>query len=87
MNPKVYKLSNAPKDVLYIGRGSIAGNPFVIGKHGNRDEVCDKYEEKIEADPILKEKLIKICKGRNLGCFCKPFRCHGDYLLEISNDI
>lgn len=75
-----------PSNTLYIGRGTIAGNPFIIGIDGTRDEVCDKYERKIENDPILKAKLIEFCRGRNLLCSCKPKRCHGDYLLRISNE-
>ena len=30
---------------IFCGRGSPLGNPYVIGRHGNRDYVCDKYEE------------------------------------------
>jgi hypothetical protein len=84
---KVYNLRSpdCPADALYIGRGSIAGNPFVIGVDGTRDEVCDKYIARVEADPELKIRLVEYCRGRNLKCFCKPLRCHGDYLLEISN--
>lgn len=85
--PKVYNVhhNDAPEDALYIGRGSPAGNPFVIGKDGTRDEVCDKYEAWIEKNLILKSKLIKYCRGKDLKCYCKPERCHGDYLLRISN--
>lgn len=75
-----------PHDALYIGRGSPAGNPFVIGRDGTRNEVCDKFEALVEQDPVLKAKLIEYCRGRNLVCFCKPLRCHGDYLLRIANE-
>lgn len=30
---------------VYIGRGSMYGNPFKIGPDGNRDMVIDKYAE------------------------------------------
>ena len=33
-----------PAGAIYIGRGSPWGNPFVIGEHGTRDEVCDKFK-------------------------------------------
>ena len=26
-------------------------------------------------------------KGKTLGCWCKPKKCHGDILLEIANDL
>jgi len=86
--PKVYSKHNPgyPPSARYIGRGSPAGNPFIIGKDGNRDEVCDKFEKMVEADPGLKKKLIEYCRGHDLLCFCKPRRCHGDYLLRIANE-
>ena len=74
-----------PPRALYIGRGSIAGNPFIIGKHGDRDKVCDLYEKWLEENPEIKTKIIEYCKGHDLLYFCKPKRCHGDYLIKISN--
>ena len=32
-------------DHIYCGRGSALGNPFVLGRDGDRDAVCNKYEE------------------------------------------
>lgn len=84
--PNVYHINNAPTDARYIGRGSIAGNPYKIGRDGTRDEVCDMYETYLENAPMLKTRIIEYCKGHDLACFCKPQRCHGDYLLKISND-
>lgn len=82
---------------IYIGRGrivfidgqrfpksdSIFANPFKI--HGdNRDQVIDSYRtyfyEKIKDDDFRKE-VLKL-KGKNLGCWCKPFPCHGDIIAE-----
>lgn len=69
--------NTAPPDAVYIGRGSPYGNPFVIGKHGTRDEVCDRYEvetlPKLDLTPLI---------GKDLICFCKPQRCHGDAILK-----
>lgn len=85
--PRVYNRydPSAPPDARYIGRGTIAGNPYKIGRDGTRNEVCDKYEARVEADPELKASLIEYCRGHDLLCFCAPRRCHGDYLLRISN--
>lgn len=77
--------NTAPKGAVYIGRGSPWGNPFVIGKDGDRDDVCDKYEQMVENDPQLKEKIKSELAGKDLICFCSPARCHGDYLLKIAN--
>lgn len=78
-----------PYDV-YIGRKSIWGNPFILDKHGNRDEVIEKYKkyfyEEIITDPVKKAELHKL-KGKVLGCHCKPLPCHGDIIAEYLNRI
>jgi Domain of unknown function (DUF4326) len=85
--PKLYNRKFPhPSGTRYIGRGTIAGNPFIIGPDGNRDYVCDKYESRVEADPELKAQLIEYCRGHDLLCHCTPLRCHGNYLLRISNE-
>lgn len=65
-----------PKGAYYIGRGSPLGNPFVIGRDGSRDEVCDKYDAWLDGQPQLLP-LIASLQGRDLVCFCAPKRCHG----------
>lgn len=74
-----------PADAIYIGRGSKWGNPFVIGTHGNRDQVCDKNLAKLEDDVrsgrITLQELAAL-HGQDLVCFCKPLRCHGDDLIN-----
>lgn len=85
--PKVknkYKDGPEPGD-KYIGRGSPFGNPFIIGKHGDRDEVCARYENYWNNNVKLQE-ATKSLKGHNLVCFCKPLRCHGDFLLRKANE-
>lgn len=85
--PKVHnKYKNtAPPDAVYVGRGSPFGNPFMMGVDGGRNEVCDKFEAKVEADEILKQRIKTELKGKDLICFCAPKRCHGDYLIRIAN--
>lgn len=70
----------APESAVYIGRGSPYGNPFVIGKHGSRDDVCDRFE----AD-ILPALDVSALRGKDLVCFCAPSRCHGDAILRKAN--
>lgn len=69
---------------VYIGRPSKWGNPFVIGKHGNRKEVIQMYEEWIKNQPDLMNSLHEL-KGKTLGCWCKPYACHGDVLVRLAN--
>lgn len=67
---------------VYIGRGSKWGNPFHIGKDGNRKEVIDKYRTYIMGRKDLIDAVSEL-KGKRLGCFCKPLACHGDVLVEL----
>lgn len=76
----------APPSAVYIGRPSKWGNPFVIGKDGDRDEVIRKYREWLKAKPAIVEAARRELVGRDLVCFCSPAACHGDVLLEVAND-
>ena len=78
--------NTAPKNAVYIGRGSPWGNPFIIGKDGTRDEVCDKFEDMLRQNPDCIESIKSSLRGKDLVCFCKPQRCHGDILLKIANE-
>ena len=71
---------------IYIGRGSKWGNPFIIGKDGDRDEVCDLYEKQYINNPTFIATVKQNLKGKDLVCFCAPKRCHGDFLLEVANE-
>lgn len=75
---------------LYIGRPSILGNPFVIGKDGTREDVINKYEdyarERIKTDNMFKQAIINSV-GRALVCWCSPERCHGDVIEMIAKEI
>jgi len=77
--------SGIPAGAVYIGRGSKWGNRFVIGRDGDRDEVCDKYASDMEAriarGEVSLEELAAL-DGRDKVCFCAPHRCHGDYLEQ-----
>lgn len=86
-----------PSTAVYIGRPSKWGNPF-SHKDGtkakfkvlSRDEAVEKHKEWIDAflarDVDAIERLKKELKGKDLVCWCKPQRCHGDYLLKLANE-
>ena len=82
------KVVNLRKDKydVYIGRGSIFGNKFRIGRDGTREDVIRKYErwffwEVRKNENFLKEVLE--LEGKVLGCFCAPEPCHGDVIVEF----
>ena len=78
---KVVNIKTSSYEV-YIGRGSIWGNPFRIGVDGTRVEVIEKYREYLKHNQFLLLKLNSL-RGATLGCYCKPKPCHGDILLEF----
>ena len=57
----------AVPNAVYIGRPSVWGNPFVIGKDGTRAEVVEKYERSLRRQPHLMAQLGKL-RGCNLIC-------------------
>lgn len=87
--PKVWNKRdpNVPKDAVYVGRPTVWGNPFVVGKDGTREEVVRKYRERIENfGPNSFIEIKKQLKGKDLVCWCAPKACHADVLLEIANE-
>lgn len=74
-----------PAGAVYIGRPSKWGNPFVIGKDGDREEVIAKYRQWLLTQPALVEAAKRELAGKDLVCFCAPKSCHGDVLLEVAN--
>ena len=95
-HPLVVHCKRAAFDV-YVGRGAGAlyGNPWVLGPDGTRDEVCDRYEAWLrtgrdfghpEATEARRQAILTSLpelKGKVLGCFCSPLRCHGDTLQAL----
>lgn len=79
--------SGIPEGAVYIGRGSMWGNPFVMGKHGNRDAVCDQHKahlkQQIRSGEVSLEQLAGL-HNKQLVCFCAPLRCHGDTLVQAA---
>lgn len=79
---------------VYIGRGrvvfidgerypkydSIFANPF------RSKDAIEQYRKYL-ADSILRGDItpedFDELKGKNLGCWCKPEKCHGDVVIEF----
>lgn len=70
---------------VYIGRPSKWGNPFVMGRDGNREEVVKKYHDWILTQPDLLKDLHEL-KGKVLACWCAPLACHGDVLEKLAKE-
>lgn len=84
--PRVYNNAQrgVPGNAVFIGRPSKWGNPFKIGRDGNRNEVIIKHREWLLKQSDLMAALHEL-RGKDLLCFCAPRACHGDILLELAN--
>jgi hypothetical protein len=70
---------------VYIGRGSKWGNPFAMRNQSQteRDRVCEEYEKYFWTTDLPNQ--LSELRGKRLGCYCKPLRCHGDFLADLVN--
>ena len=80
---------------VYIGRAGKGqdgyfGNPFRLRENESRGATIDRYREyfydRLETDPDFKDRIHEL-KGKTLGCFCKPYACHGDVIAEYLNNL
>lgn len=78
-------LDDVPRDAVYVGRGSVYGNPFRIGVDGNRLKVIQKYRAWLETQEELKIRMRTELRGKDLVCFCAPHLCHAEIIDEIAN--
>ncbi|MCI0389227.1 MAG: DUF4326 domain-containing protein [Acidobacteria bacterium] len=83
---------------VYIGRPSLLGNPYRIGRDGTREEVIIRYRAWLwrqiqEQGDVYRElhRLAEIARNGdlNLICWCKQpdqeIACHGDVLKASVN--
>jgi len=92
INLKITKVSNKDNGDsydVYIGRGTLWGNPYQMGKEGTRDEVIAKFaydfEKRFLKLPEKFDENIEKLRGKTLGCHCKPAACHGDVIANYLN--
>lgn len=79
----VHHVARAPADAVFIGRPSRWGNPFVIGRDGDRETVIGRYRawlwREVGAGRITLDELAAL-HSRALACSCAPRPCHGHVL-------
>lgn len=73
-----------PPGAALVDRRTKWGNPFKIGRDGDRDEVVRRYRAWVVTRPDLMAALVEL-RGRDLVCWCAPEACHADVLLELAN--
>ncbi|MCU1120333.1 DUF4326 domain-containing protein [Stenotrophomonas muris] len=76
---------------VYIGRGTVWGNPYPIGREGDREEVLRKYKYDFDRKLLRffenHDANIESIRGKILGCHCKPSACHGDIIADYVNSL
>lgn len=90
-----------PKGAVYVGRPTRYGNPFIVGRDGDRAECLKLYriiaagylvlttkatiEEQERAQRAMRDAK-RYLRGKDLACWCPLNKpCHADILLEIAN--
>ena len=94
MKTKVVNLKNEKYDV-YIGRAGRGqdgyfGNPFIMSAGQSREASLEKYRDyfynRLKTDAEFRKRINGL-RGKTLGCFCKPYPCHGDVIAEYLNSL
>lgn len=75
-----------PVGAVYIGRGSLWGNPLPIDANNDRESVIRQYEDYLLSRPDLLAR-VKSLHGKKLMCFCAPAPCHGDVLAHYADAV
>jgi hypothetical protein len=87
----VVNIKRSKRYDVYIGRGSMWGNPYShrpstyrdVILVATRDEAIRRYRiwlwQQVREHRITIEQLAAL-HGKRLGCFCEPQRCHGEVL-------
>ena len=96
MKTRLVNINKGESYDAYIGRAGHGkdgyfGNHFEIGVDGTRTEVLAKYRvyfyDRIRNDPEFKRRVLAL-KGKCLGCFCLPQKCHGEVIIDwLENDL
>ena len=77
---------------IYVGRPTVLGNPFEIGRDGSREEVIAKYREwfythgvkslKVRKELQRLKHLHALSGSLCLLCWCSPAPCHAEVIKE-----
>jgi hypothetical protein len=88
-----------PLNTVKVDRTTKWGNPFVVGKHGTREQCVDLFHKMLagylcisrgpgimeqEAYRAMVKRNRDELRGKNLACWCPPGApCHADFLLTL----
>ncbi|MBQ0905058.1 DUF4326 domain-containing protein [Micromonospora sp. U21] len=60
--------------------------PYRPGPDGTRNEILDKYRAYLLGRPDLLALRAGL-RGRRLGCWCVPERCHAEVIAELADSL
>ena len=73
--------------VVRADRRTRWGNRFVVGRHGTREEVIERYRQRlwqrIREGEVSLEELAGL-DGKTLACWCHPKLCHCNVLAHAA---
>lgn len=75
------------RDMTWAVKGAVGSkwhNPFKVNDYG-LDLCLEKFEDYIMKNKELLSDIHEL-RGKDLCCWCKPERCHGDILLKLANE-
>ncbi len=85
VNRKTYR-----GESVYVGRPSALGNPFVIGRDGDRQTVVEKYRRWLwrqlqRGSGEVFEAIHRLAQQAKtddlvLACWCLPEKCHAEII-------
>lgn len=96
----VWNKWNAPEDAVYIGRGSLYGNPIPLSNPKDEDERVECIDQflvylisRLNSDAVFAGAVMSL-RARDLKCFCSNGKCstddgarycHGHVLLKAAD--
>lgn len=81
-----------PAGAIYVGRGTILGNPYVIDDELSREAAIDRFEDDLKArisqhDPVVLTALVGAARATGLICSCVPARCHAELVRKYAMNL
>lgn len=82
MTTRVINIKDGVPYDVYCGRPGPLGNPF---QSGTRDTNIENYRrmfsERVKVDERFRKAVLAL-KGKTLGCFCVPLKCHAQVIAD-----
>ena len=72
------------RSFIWVDRQGPWGNPFKIGRDGERSNVLTDFEDAARKNPMFVMELWRL-KDQTLACWCDPLPCHGWLLAFLAN--